>query len=573
MTVNRYDQAIPYEYVSQYVANPIPFQELLTLGMYYGEQRKEAEKQLSQYIKDANEFQSLIEKDVDNYYNIAFNDLIQSKINEAAADPSVMKSSAWRAGLTGALNSVNYAELSKLKKSAEQADQYDKLYKALAAEGLMPPGWEQDYYSTYDTLTDGIFDKTPLPYGSVEDVAWDFVKDMKDTYLGSHGGYNWFGVDEDMVFDQVDARKSELLANPKVQRHLQILQNAGMSKELALQEIMNRAQTAALRRVSLKPETNPYAYLASQYKYKTEAAAASNQISQNYDRISQIQAGAQSRTNDYIDYLSQGTFGVPFSELSDDQKNEIRTVSQMSAKDPNVRKQLSVQLDWGEYLNYQDPSGSIRTNLTDNEGNVIKGEDNLEEYLFRNTDVVFTQDGLELAEVPISFLKGRQVKDGDRTINIGNILQLITDSAFKGDGTANMYNNNGTNPYNANENYMIANGKLIVPEEIIEQAIEAAYPEEAGAIMTMFKKGIKDPATGRRSHKILNEYRNNDAHLYGYDDLYEINIGRAFGNDAATNARFNEDRMKEVMGTATVAKNQQSVIGSSWSEAGNATFE
>ena len=245
----------------------------------------------------------------------------------------------------------------------------------------------------------------------------------------------------------------------------------------------------------------------------------------------------------------------------------------MSAKDPNVRKQLSVQLDWGEYLNYQDPSGSIRTNLTDNEGNVIKGEDNLEEYLFRNTDVVFTQDGLELAEVPISFLKGRQVKDGDRTINIGNILQLITDSAFKGDGTANMYNNNGTNPYNANENYMIANGKLIVPEEIIEQAIKAAYPEEAGAIMTMFKKGIKDPATGRRSHKILNEYRNNDAHLYGYDDLYEINIGRAFGNDAATNARFNEDRMKEVMGTATVAKNQQSVIGSSWSEAGNATFE
>lgn len=274
MTVNRYDQAIPYEYVSQYVANPIPFQELLTLGMYYGEQRKEAEKQLSQYIKDANEFQSLIEKDVDNYYNIAFNDLIQSKINEAAADPSVMKSSAWRAGLTGALNSVNYAELSKLKKSAEQADQYDKLYKALAAEGLMPPGWEQDYYSTYDTLTDGIFDKTPLPYGSVEDVAWDFVKDMKDTYLGSHGGYNWFGVNEDMVFDQVDARKSELLANPKVQRHLQILRNAGMDEQSALLEIMNRAQTAALRRVTLKPEEDPYAKMAQQYKYNLSLAQA-----------------------------------------------------------------------------------------------------------------------------------------------------------------------------------------------------------------------------------------------------------------------------------------------------------
>lgn len=270
MAVNRYDQPVMYDYIDQYI--PIPFQELVTLGQYYAGERKAAEQQLHNYIKEANEFQSLIEKDVDNYYKISFNDLIQSKINEAASDPSVMKSAAWRAGLTGALNSVDYASLSKLEKSAEQADEYDKLYKALAAEGLMPPGWEQDYYGTYNTLTDGIFNKTPLPYGSVEDVAWDFVKDMKDTYLGSHGGYNWFGVNEAMVFDQVDARKSELLANPKVQRHLQILQNAGMTEESALREIMDRAQTAALRRVTLKPEEDPYAKMAQQYKYNLSLA-------------------------------------------------------------------------------------------------------------------------------------------------------------------------------------------------------------------------------------------------------------------------------------------------------------
>lgn len=40
-----------------------------------------------------------------------------------------MKSAAWRSGMAGALNSVDYASLSKLKKSAEQADLYDKLYK------------------------------------------------------------------------------------------------------------------------------------------------------------------------------------------------------------------------------------------------------------------------------------------------------------------------------------------------------------------------------------------------------------------------------------------------------------
>ena len=72
MAVNRYDKAAPIEYVSQYV--PIPFQELVTLGQYYAGERKAAEKQLSDYIKSANEFQSLIAKDVDNYHKIAMND-------------------------------------------------------------------------------------------------------------------------------------------------------------------------------------------------------------------------------------------------------------------------------------------------------------------------------------------------------------------------------------------------------------------------------------------------------------------------------------------------------------------
>jgi hypothetical protein len=35
---NRYDEAAPVRYVSQYV--PIPFQELVTLGKYYADERK-----------------------------------------------------------------------------------------------------------------------------------------------------------------------------------------------------------------------------------------------------------------------------------------------------------------------------------------------------------------------------------------------------------------------------------------------------------------------------------------------------------------------------------------------------
>ena len=263
---NRYDIAAPYEYISQYV--PIPFQELFALGKYNAGERKAAEKELSNYIKSVGEFQSLLTKDVDSYHRIALNDNVQGIINEAAANPNVMKSPAWRSRMASALNSVNYADLSKLKKSAEQADLYDKLYKSLAAQGKMPPGWEKDWYSTYDTLEEKkIFDKTPLPYRAVEDVAYSYVDELKDTHLGYHDGYNWYGINEDIALRQVSERESELLADPYVNRHYEILREARLTDQEALQEIRNRANTAALRAVRKKPVLDPYVMAAKQAEY------------------------------------------------------------------------------------------------------------------------------------------------------------------------------------------------------------------------------------------------------------------------------------------------------------------
>lgn len=560
MAANRYDKTVSYDYVDQYV--PIPFQELVTLGRHYAEERKAAEKQLSDYIKNANEFQSLISKDVDNYYRIAMNDNIKRIINEAASNPSVMKSAAWRAGLAGAINNVDYASLSRLKQSAEQATLYDKVYKQLAAQGKMPPGWEPDYFSNYDTIASGrIFNETPMPYQTINDMIHPYVNDLKDSYLGTKGGYDWYGVDEKTVHDQVSRNMSEILARPDAQRYIQMM---------GADNFMNAVYTAAEEKVRMKPEANPYAYLELKARLSGSGTSASGT---NVDRIAQIQAGASKRATDYRDWLSFTTLGKRFDELSADEKAQVEIVAQTSAKDPKVRKQLAVQLDWGEYLNYQDPSGSIRTSITDKDGKAKKGEDNLEEYMFRPTDMVFTTDGQELGDIPISYINGRQVPGDDRTINIGNILQLLTDSAFKGNGTANMYNGDPNNPLDGAGNYMIANGKLIVPKEILEEAIEATYPEEAGDLFDMFVDGIKDPQTGRRVHQIATKYKGEDSYLYGHEDLYEINVGRAFGNDAATNARFNEDRMKAAMGASTVAKNQLNVLGSSWQEAGNTEFE
>ena len=567
--VNRYDQASPYEYVSQYV--PVPFQELVTLGKYYADERKAAEKELNDYAKSIGEFQSLLTKDVDSYYNIALNSNIRRMMDEAIANPNVMKSAAWRSGMASALNSVDYSSLSKLKKSAEQADLYDKLYKSLAAQGKMPPGWEKDWYSTYDTLEEKkIFDKTPLAYQSVDDLAWEYVKDLPDTFLGSRNGYNWFGVNEETALKQIGDNSHELLTHPVIQRHIQMLMSTGMDEQTAVNDVMNRAKLTALRKVHETPELDQYSFLNAKARVTAATNAAKTQGT-NIDRIQQIQSGAMKRNLDYMQYIANDLFGKQITQLNEEEVQQVAGIMKTSSKDPILRKQLAVQLDWGEYLNYQDPSGSIRTSITDKDGKAKKGENNLEEYMFRPTDVIFTTDGQELANIPISYINGRQVPGDNRTVNISNILQLITDSAFKGNGTANMYNTDSDSQ--GEYNYMIANGKLIVPEEVLEKAIEAAYPEEADDILDMFVDGVKDPQTGRRVHQIATKYKGKDSYLYGHDDLYEISIGRAFGNDAATNARFNEDRMNDVMGASTVAKNQYNVVGSSWQEAGLTEFD
>ena len=66
MAYNRFHKPI-----ERYV--PIPFQELMTVGKELNAQREKAEKDLTDYIKNANEFTSLLSKDVDTYNQVAFN--------------------------------------------------------------------------------------------------------------------------------------------------------------------------------------------------------------------------------------------------------------------------------------------------------------------------------------------------------------------------------------------------------------------------------------------------------------------------------------------------------------------
>ena len=258
MAVNRFFKPVDYEYT------PIPFQELVTLGKYYADERKQAEKDLATYIQKANEFTSLISKDVDTYNKTAFNPQIRQYIEQAASNPSVMKDMGWRSGLQAAVNSVDYGMLNKLKSSAESAKVYNTAVQKLAMEGKMPPGWEPNYFDTYSTADSGVFNATPLAYETTVETIRPYVDNLKASYLGTDGGYDYFGVDNATVARQIDAFKSDILSNKVNQRKMRQWVDAGATAEEAQAMMMQQAYTAGLEATYRTREINPFAKINEQ---------------------------------------------------------------------------------------------------------------------------------------------------------------------------------------------------------------------------------------------------------------------------------------------------------------------
>lgn len=264
MAINRFFKPVDYEYT------PIPFQELVTLGKYYADERKQAEKDLATYIQKANEFTSLLSKDVDTYNKTAFTPQIRQYIEQAASNPSVMKDMGWRSGLQAAVNSVDYGMLNKLKSSAESAKIYNAAVQKLAIEGKMPPGWEPNYFDTYSTADSGVFNATPLAYETMVGRMKPYFDNLKPSYLGTINGYDYFGVDDKTILRQIDAFKSDILSNPLNQRDMQRWVDAGATLEEAQNMLLRQAFTAGQEATYRTREINPFAKINAQ----VNAAAA-----------------------------------------------------------------------------------------------------------------------------------------------------------------------------------------------------------------------------------------------------------------------------------------------------------
>lgn len=333
---NRYDEAAPVRYVSQYV--PIPFQELVTLGKYYADERKQFEKDVSDTIKKFGEFSSTSDIDVANYRKESIGKFA-SLLDEAAMNPNVLKDAAWRSKVLSRINDIDYNQLSRYKKSAENFDIRQKAVAELKAKGLYQEWYDDPEYrdlSKWDTKNQGIMGSlAPDKYTTLEELGSTFTKDLKPTfYKGKSPNtgqsmpyYNWMAISASDIRRQFEEHNLDLLSTSAGMKHYNRVRQMLKQQDpnISEQQVMDSFIEALVREQSDKLiETPVLDSAALQLSVANIAAETKRQTS----------GSGKGKGND-LPYI------FPTKVSNDQQRQIAERARKIEQKNPNLSQQIN----------------------------------------------------------------------------------------------------------------------------------------------------------------------------------------------------------------------------------------
>ena len=239
--VNRYDSPAQAQFINTYV--PLPFDQMFKLGTHAKEDVDTAMKNMSTTLEKWSDFRSPSQVDTDSYYAETF-DRIKPIVNRLAADPDQLKTAAGRAELFTTLNNIDYKKIGALKQSRDGLLARQKANQDLMKSGRYNPLWHDVDFSGYDTLGSGQIynDVSPLAYSSIQELADPYVKGVQDSFLGTRGGYDYFGVTSDQISNVLDQNLTGILNTPEAQMHMNIrMRQTGETPEQAAKWFRDRA--------------------------------------------------------------------------------------------------------------------------------------------------------------------------------------------------------------------------------------------------------------------------------------------------------------------------------------------
>lgn len=244
MQANRYDRAAEAPIMNTYV--PINFGELYRIGQAQRQAVEQAANEFTNTVSKFGEFQSPSAVDTQRYYENSLGK-IRDLIDEAATNPDAMKDANFRARLNSRIANLDYATLSNLKQSREGMLARQKANQELMIKGMYNPLWHDVDFTNYNTVDSGIFnDVAPLAYKSEVDLVRPYVDNLKASFMRVKDGWIHQGVSTDRTDYEIQRNLSSIQNTPEYQKHLEVLQRQGFSRQDA-EEQLNRTLITAGR--------------------------------------------------------------------------------------------------------------------------------------------------------------------------------------------------------------------------------------------------------------------------------------------------------------------------------------
>lgn len=274
MQANRYDRAAEAPIMNTYV--PINFGELYRIGQAQRQAVEQAANEFTNTVSKFGEFQSPSAVDTQRYYENSLGK-IRDLIDEAATNPDAMKDANFRARLNSRIANLDYATLSNLKQSREGMLARQKANQELMIKGMYNPLWHDVDFTNYNTVDSGIFnDIAPLAYKSEVDLVRPYVDNLKASFMGVKDGWIRQGVSTNRTDYEIQRNLSSIQNTPEYQKHLEVLQRQGLSRQKA-EEQLNRTLITAGREFAYdQAQRDPWWIESAKIQARAAAAAKNN---------------------------------------------------------------------------------------------------------------------------------------------------------------------------------------------------------------------------------------------------------------------------------------------------------
>lgn len=274
MQANRYDRAAEAPIMNTYV--PINFGELYRIGQAQRQAVEQAANEFTNTVSKFGEFQSPSAVDTQRYYENSLGK-IRDLIDEAATNPDAMKDANFRARLNSRIANLDYATLSNLKQSREGMLARQKANQELMIKGMYNPLWHDVDFTNYNTVDSGIFnDIAPLAYKSEVDLVRPYVDNLKASFMRVKDGWIHQGVSTNRTDYEIQRNLSSIQNTPEYQKHLEVLQRQGFSRQNA-EEQLNRTLITAGREFAYdQAQRDPWWIESAKIQARAAAAAKNN---------------------------------------------------------------------------------------------------------------------------------------------------------------------------------------------------------------------------------------------------------------------------------------------------------